>query len=325
MHAIRSPWLLAVSTLVVLAGCGGDSDAGGDEMIAAFYPLQFVAERVAGDTRPVRNLTPAGAEPHDLEISARDTAAVHDAGLVVLLGGFTPALDAAVEDLPAERVLDVAAAANLTGHTEDAHADDDHSDDEHSDDEHSDDEHTDDAHADDAHDGRDPHFWLDPLRLAAVATELADRLAADDPERADGYTERAAELVVELEALDSEFAAGLADCEVTSLVTSHTAFGYLAERYGLAQIGIAGLSPDAEPTPAKLAEVTDFVNEHGVSTIYYETLVDPAVAETVATETGAATAVLDPLEGLAAGAADADYFTVMRANLDTLRTGQRCR
>ena len=282
-------------------------------MVAAFYPLAFVAERVAGEGAEVTNLTPAGGEPHDLELTARDVVALREAGLVLYLGGFAPALDDAVADLAPERVFDVAGAARLVpGAIDGEHAD------EHG---HAD-SHGDAGHADEA---LDPHFWLDPTRLADVATALAERLAADDPAGADDYAARAADLAAELEALDGEYTAGLADCDVLSLVTSHAAFGYLADRYGFEQRGIAGLSPDAEPTPGRLAEVTDFVTDQGVSAIYFETLVDPAVAETVAAETGAVTAVLDPLEGLTEASAGDDYFAVMRANLATLRAGQRCR
>jgi zinc transport system substrate-binding protein len=132
----------------------------------------------------------------------------------------------------------------------------------------------------------------------------------------------------QLEQLDAEFQAGLDDCASTDLVTSHESFGYLAQRYGLSQIGITGLSPDEEPSPARLAEVTDFVNANDVRTIYFETLVDPSIAETVASETGASTAVLDPLEGLdidgTGDPAGGDYLAVMRANLETLRAGQGC-
>ncbi|HWL43536.1 MAG TPA: metal ABC transporter substrate-binding protein [Ilumatobacter sp.] len=316
------PSVCAVLLSGALAACSGGGGDDGAGVVAGFYPLQFVAERVTGEA--VANLTPAGAEPHDLELSARDTTTLHDAALVVYLADFTPALDAVVRDLAADRVFDVATAARLTEH-------DDHDDDErgHDDDDHDDEHgHDDDDHDDDrdhAHEGADPHFWLDPQRLAGVATALAERLAADDPDGAAAYRQRAAALAGELDALDAEFAAGLADCEVTSLVTSHTAFGYLAARYGFTQVGIAGLSPDIEPAPGKLAEVTDFVNDHGVTTIYYETLVDPGVAETVAAEAGVSTAVLDPLEGLTAASDGADYFSVMRANLETLREGQRCR
>lgn len=282
-------------------------------VVASFYPLQFVAERVGGTSLRVSNLTPVGAEPHDLEVSPRDMAALQDADLVVYLSGFAPALDDAIADLDPARVFDAAAAARLNlkssdgehadhdGQGEGSQAADDHPD-----------------------NGVDPHFWLDPTRLASVADGIATRLAELEPSRADEVDANTAALLSELAGLDSAFRQGLADCASTDIVTSHTAFGYLADRYGLTQVGISGLSPEEEPSPAELAKVTEFVRQHDVSTIYYETLVDPAVAETVAADTGADTAVLDPIEGLTRDSAGDDYIEVMRSNLQTLRTGQRC-
>ena len=160
--------------------------------------------------------------------------------------------------------------------------------------------------------------------MAEVATAFADALAEADPAHADEYRANAEAVAADLGALDAELEAGLADCERTELVTSHEAFGYLARRYGLEQVGITGLTPDADPSPNDLAEVADFVEEHGVTTIYFETLTSPAVAETLASEAGATTAVLDPLEGLTDESQGADYLEVMRSNLATLQTGQGC-
>lgn len=295
----------------------GDSSATPLSVVAGFYPLAFVAERVGGDAVTVTNLTPPGVEPHDLELSAREVARVHDADLVVTLAGFAPALDEAVATLGTDRHFDVTAAARLTAEPHDDGHGNEHA-------EHEADH--DDGHAHDAdhgHLGDDPHFWLDPTRLADVATALADQLGRLAPERAPAFTERAAALSGELAALDAEFTAELAACTRRELVTAHAAFGHLADRYGFTQVGIAGVSPDEEPSPATLADVTDYVRQHGVTTIYTETLVDPAIAATIAAETGATTAVLDPLEGLATPG-EGDYLTVMRANLAALVAGQGC-
>jgi len=311
---------------VLLTACGsGDSSdapsagtvaAGGQvdlEVVASFYPLQFVAERVGGDQVSVTNLTPAGAEPHDLELTPSDTAVLQDADLVVFLAGFSDALDQAIDVVAGDHALDVAPDASLEIHG----ADDEHSE-----------EHPQDQHAEqheDEHDGGvDPHFWLDPIRLADVADAVAIRFGELDADHAEVYTANSKELRAELEALDEEFQSALADCASTDIVTSHTAFGYLAERYGMTQVGISGLSPDEEPSPERLAEIARFVEQHDVSTIYYETLIDPAIAETIAAETGAVTAVLDPIEGLTDESAGGDYFGVMRSNLATLGIGQGC-
>ena len=303
---------LIVAGALGLAACGtGAPSAGspaGDEVtvVASFYPLQFAAERVGGDLVHVTNLTKAGAEPHDLELTPRDVGRLAKADLVVYLSGFQPAVDDAVDGEARGVAFDVADPARLAP----AVSDDGH-------------DHAEDAE-DEAEGAVDPHFWLDPTRLADVADAIAQRLGRLRPDRAQELTANAAALRTDLQALDEELRLGLSTCASTELVTSHAAFGYLAERYGLHQVGIAGLAPETEPQPADLARVSTFVAEHHVRTIYYETLVSPTVAETVAQETGATTAVLDPLEGLSGKSAGTNYLDVMRANLATLRTGQPC-
>ncbi|MDQ3628308.1 MAG: metal ABC transporter substrate-binding protein [Actinomycetota bacterium] len=335
MSSHRTRVVLGSLFFVLVSACGRsdeDSASGtaGVEVMASFYPLEWASQRVAGERAGVTSLTPPGAEAHDLELSPQDVAEMTEADLVVYLSGFQPAVDDAVSIAGDTIVVD---AGELT--TLDLTATDEHSDehgeeegDEHAD-EHSDehgeeegDEHSG-EHGDEAS-AADPHFWLDPLRLAEVGDALAERMADVDPDGADAYQENAADLRADLEALDEEMRAGLSDCESTTLVTSHEAFGYLADRYGFDQLGISGLSPEDEASPAELAEVTDFVRDNDVDTIYFETLVSPDVAQTVAEETGASTATLDPLEGLTEESAGADYLQVMRSNLTALQEGQSC-
>ncbi|HEY8092192.1 MAG TPA: metal ABC transporter substrate-binding protein [Acidimicrobiales bacterium] len=303
-----STTVVALALLVPL-GCGNDGGSegtaaagGGVAVVTSFYPLQYVVDRVGGDRVAVTNLTPPGAEPHDLELTPQDLARLTDADLVVYLAGFSPAVDDAVAAEAGDRAFEVGQFADLnltlTPSEEGAFAGGDK--------------------------GVDPHFWLDPTRLADVADQVAQRLGQDDPDGAQGFSANAAALRRDLEALDGELAAGLKDCENRSIVTSHNAFGYLADRFGMTQVGITGLTPDEEPTPADLAAVTRFVKDHDVKTIYYETLVSPAVAKTVAAETGAASAVLDPIEGLSDASDGSDYLSVMRANLASLQAGQPC-
>jgi zinc transport system substrate-binding protein len=293
----------ASAVALALAGCGGAdataSSTGGDGLtvVAGFYPLEWAAQRVGGDRVAVSSLTPQGAEAHDLELAPQDVAAVADADLLVYLDGFQPALDEAVQNEAADTAWDAGQAADLVPTAEE------------------------DAHEDGA---VDPHFWLDPVRLASVGDALADRLTEADPDGAATYEQNAAALRTDLEALDAEMQAGLAGCAVGTLVTGHDAFGYLGDRYGLEVVGISGLSPSAEPSPAAQAEIAELVRERGITTVYTETLVDPAVAETVASEAGVRTAVLDPIEGLTDESAGSDYLEVMRANLATLQEGQSC-
>lgn len=299
MPARTRATLVVASATLALAGCGG-SDGGGDaaqtpQVISSFYPLQFVAERVAGDLATVSSLTAPGVEPHDLELTPRAVASVGEADLVLYLKGFQPAVDEAVQQQAAgSAVLEVGTVAglDLAGHEDDP--------------------------------GRDPHFWLDPTKLAAVAEAVGDALADADDEHAQTFRDNASALVEELTLLDADLRAGLSTCVNRTLVVSHEAFGYLAARYDLEQVGVAGLSPDDEPSPAQIADLASLVRDRGVRTVYHETLASPEIAETIAAEAGVQTSVLDPIEGLTDDSAGSDYLEVMRANLTSLQSGQPC-
>ncbi|MFC7879228.1 metal ABC transporter solute-binding protein, Zn/Mn family [Isoptericola sp. NPDC057391] len=319
--------LPALALPAVLAGCSTD-DGGSDgtlEVLASFYPLQYVAEQVGGDLVTVSNLTPPAAEPHDLELSPAQVREIGTADLVVYSSGFQTAVDEAVETQSPEHVVDTSDVVTLENHPgtptgEDAAADqleeelDAHAEEG---------EHEGHDHAEDA---MDPHFWLDPTRVIDVGHAVAASLGEADPEHAATYAENARALEKSLEELDGEYAGGLKECASRTLVTSHEAFGYLAERYDLQQVGIVGLDPEAEPSPARLREVGAIVEENDVSTIFTETLTSPKVAETLASDIGVTTAVLDPLEGLSedAAAAGADYVSVMQDNLAALTEGLQC-
>ena len=300
------------STVALLTGCGSDDEGSGGAgqltVVAGFYPLEWVTARVGGDQVSVSSMTPPGAEAHDLELTPQDVASVAEADLLVYLDGFQPALDEAADSEGGDHAWDAGQAADLMAGEAPEHAEDEQTEGEHADEE----------------GAVDPHFWLDPTRLASVGDALAERLGELDPDDAAVYEENAATLRADLEALDQEMTDGLADCAVDTLVTSHEAFGYLGDRYGLEVVGISGLSPSQEPDPAQLAEIATLVGDRGITTVYTETLVDPAVAETVAEEAGARTAVLDPIEGLTDESEGEDYLQVMRANLATLQEGQSC-
>ncbi|TDD70017.1 zinc ABC transporter substrate-binding protein [Jiangella aurantiaca] len=318
---------------LALAGCGSDDDptaSGGDgpTVAASFYPLAFVTERVAGENATVENLTQAGGEPHDLELTGQQVGQIADADLVVYLAGFQPSVDEAVEQNAEDRALDVAGLVELLDEPagEDEHAEGEHAGEgEHTEEEHAEEEH---AEEEEGHEhgelAGDPHIWLDPTNLESVADAVADRLAEADPDHADDYRANADALKTDLQALDGEFETGLAQCTQRVIVTSHEAFGYLAAAYDLEQVGISGLDPEAEPSPQRLAEVQDVVQAEGVTTIFYERLVSPDVAETLAGDLGVQTAVLDPIEGLTDDTADQDYFSLMRGNLEALRTANGC-
>ena len=306
--------MAVLSLLLLLAGCGGSgadsatdattgarTDAsgaqgavgsGGLAVVASFYPLQWLTAQVGGDAVAVSSLTEPGVEPHDLELTPQDVAAVGQADLVVFLSGFQPAVDEAAGQQAEDTAFDVAEAAALTLTREGGEI--------------------------------DPHFWLDPIRLADVGDVLARRLGEIDPAGATTFTANARAVRAQLAALHRELTDGLASCANRDLVTSHDAFGYLADAYDLTQVGITGLSPEAEPSPGELSAVTEFVRANAVTTIYFETLVSPDIAETVARETGARTRVLDPLEGLTDASQGEDYLAVMRSNLASLKIGLSC-
>lgn len=287
---------LVLGTLA-LTGCAAPTRSADSRVhvVAAFYPLAYAAQQVGGDRVTVETLTKPGGEPHDLELLPRQILDIQDAALVVHLSHFQPAVDAAVAAHAAERSLDVAEAADLLTLTE--------------------------GHD---HGAVDPHFWLDPTRLAAVGEAIADRLAQSDPAGAAAYRANAAAFTAQLTTLDAEVETGLATCTNRDLVTGHSAFGYFAERYGFTQEPISGLSPDLEPRASDLAHVVEFVREHDVRTIYAETIASPLITQALARETGARIAVLDTVEGISDESAAADYPGVMRANLATLRLGQDC-
>lgn len=303
----------ALALLLATSGCAafGD-DADGTQVAAAFYPLAFVAERVAGDLAEVDNLTTPGTEPHDLELTIRETAVIAQADLVIHEQGLQPAVDEAVEQNAAGDVLDAAAVVGLQPFADSS----DH--DEHADEAH----HEDDGHD---HDGElDPHFWQDPLRMADLADAVADRLADLDPAHADDFAANAATLRADLVDLDAAYTDGLADCERRTIVVSHDAFGYLT-RYGLEVAPVAGLSPDAEPSPATLGELQHLIEDDGITTVFSERLASPRLTRSLADDAGVTTAVLDSIEGLTDETSDDDYLTLMRANLDALRKANACR
>jgi zinc transport system substrate-binding protein len=299
---------LSLSLPLALAGCSaiGDESDDGLQVATAFYPLQYAAERVAGDLAEVDNLTVPGKEPHDLELTVSETALIVQADLVVFEDGFQPAVDDGIDQNATGTVLDVTTAADLLP-IEDGHE-----------------EESDEERAEHEHGDLDPHFWQDPLRMAAVGDAVAEELAEIDPDHADDFRANAADLRADLEALDTEYAEGLAGCERDTVVVSHDAFGYLA-KYGLHLAPVAGLSPEAEPTLGDLADLQQLIDDEGITTVFSETLGSPRFTRPLAEDLGLRTDVLDPLEGLASEDDTSDYLSLMRDNLAALQEANGCR
>ena len=268
---------------------------------AAFFPLAAAVAQVGGSLVKVANLTPAGVEPHDLELNTQQAETVLDADLAVVVGnGFQPA----VEDIAADRdgpTLNVLKALPINAGDKKVEEGD--------------------ATA------LDPHVWLDPVLYQSVVDAIASALSKVDPDHAADYTANAVAYNAKLATLNTEYETGLANCSRQLLVTAHEAFGWLTQRYGLTPEGIAGISPDAEPNPQRLADLTDLVEKKGVTTIYTEDLVSPKVARTLAREAGGLkTATLNPLEGLTAKQikAGATYISEMQDNLQAIQKGLGC-
>jgi zinc transport system substrate-binding protein len=279
-------WLGA--SLVALLVAGSTAAAGADSsrsVVANFYPIAYAAQRVGGDRVHVTNLTPAGAEPHDLELNPDQIDEILDADVLFDMGaGFQPAVEKAGEQRDGPTVSFLRAGS------------------------------------------KDPHIWLDPVRMAGIVRTVQRELIKVDPKGRAVYTRNAQRFLAELAALNTRYTQGLAHCTRKVIVTGHEAFGYLAKRYGLRQEGVAGLSPDAEPDAQRLGQLTDLVKRLGVKVVFTEDLVSPRIADTLAREAGVTTKTLSPLEGLTDKelAQGATYVTVMDQNLTKLRGALGC-
>ena len=280
---------VSAAAVLIVAGCGPYAGAKGKEtVVAAFYPLAFVAERLGGTKVQVENLTPPGAEPHDIELTPGDVARIQKADVVLYLSHrFQPAVEQAVSSARGKRIDVLAGIALRKGVGEDT--------------------------------GKaDPHVWLDPVLFARVVRRIGAAL---------GHPARANALAGRLLALDREYRSRLVHCVRRDFVTSHAAFGYLAARYHLHQIAVTGIDPESEPSPQRLRSLIDLIRRERVTTVFFERLVSPKLAQTVARDADAETAVLDPIEGLTPSeqARGDNYLSLMRQNLSQLRSALGCR
>lgn len=259
------------------------------QVAASFYPLYDFAKQVGGDKVAVENATPAGVEPHDYEPSAKDLARLQQSDVFIYNGLMEPWAEGFLQDYKG-KVVKASDGVELL-------------------------------------DGNDPHFWLDPVLAQKTVDSIRDALSAADPENHAYYRDRAAQYNQKLSDLNNAFTAGLKNCDTSDVVVSHDAFSYVAQRYGFTIIPIAGISPEEEPSPARLAELTGVVKEKHIKYVLFETLVSPRLADTIAKETGGGTLVLDPLEGLSDDdqKQGKDYLSIQRANLETLRLARACR
>ncbi|OQD55273.1 zinc ABC transporter substrate-binding protein [Streptomyces phaeoluteigriseus] len=314
-HHISGIAVAAVTALGLgtLSACSTDSAAAGGtdkfDVVASFYPMAYLAEQIGGDHVKVTSLTEPGQEPHDLEISAQQRTQLEKSDAALYLKGLQPSVDEAVTQSGIKTKIDAATLTTLEEHGTEVggHAA-----------EHE--EHEEEEHEHEETGGKDPHVWLDPVKYAEVAEGVGKAFEKADPGNAADYRKNTADLVAKLGALDTEFKNGLADTRTKVFITTHAAFGYLAERYGLTEEAISGLDPESEPSAARVKELEKMAKADGVTTVFYETLVSDKTAKTIAGDSNLRTDVLDPIEGITEKSRGTDYFAVQKANLKALQT-----
>ncbi|CAO0837786.1 Zinc ABC transporter substrate-binding protein OS=Streptomyces microflavus OX=1919 GN=HUT09_10240 PE=4 SV=1 [Streptomyces microflavus] len=315
--------------LTALSACSTSNAADGGngdklKVTASFYPMQFLAERIGGEHVAVTSLTKPGVEPHDLELAPRQIGSISESDYVLYLKGIQPAVDDAIKQSGVKNTVDAATLTTLEdhgsevsghdhGHEEEAHEEEAHEDEAHE-------EHAEgDGHNHGEEGGADPHIWLDPVKYAEVAKGVGKSLEKADPDHAADYKKNTEALVGELNKLNTAYETGLKNTATKTFITTHSAFGYLAERYGLTQQGIAGIDPEAEPSPARIQEIHTIAEKEKATTVFFETLASDRTAKTLAKDTGLKTGVLDPLEGITKKSQGADYIEVMESNLSALQ------
>ncbi len=316
----------AALSLGVLSACGGAESGGSADgklaVTASFYPLEFLAEQIGGDHVDVTTLTGPGVEPHDLDITPRQTGRMSEADVLLYLRGLQPAVDKAVDQAGVQNTVDAADLTTLEAHGSSSGDGHDHGEEEghdHAEEEGEGHDHAEEEGHDHGDSGLDPHVWLDPVKYAELADGVGEVLQKADPDHAADYRKNAEALTGKLKKLDQSYRDGLKNTDTRTFITTHAAFGYLAERYGLDQESIAGVDPESEPSPARMKELQKIAAEEKVTTVFFETLASDRTAKVLAEDTGLRTGVLDPLEGITDKSQGDDYLEVMEANLAALQ------
>ncbi len=260
-------------------------------VVASFYPLAEFSRQIGGNLVEVQTVVPAGMEPHDYEPTPKEIGSMYDADIVVYHGsGIDAWADKIRFDLEKNKVS-VLRTMDFFPLYE-----------------------------------KDPHIWLDPVLIQKEVEILSDAFVKLDAQNASLYRKNTRAYIQKLKALDRDYASLLGACKKQKVIVSHDAFGYLSRRYNLDFLSITGLSPEQEPSLRRLADLTKMIRENKIRVVFFETLVTPKFAETLARETGTKTSVLNPLEGLTSEemAAGKNYLSVMRDNLHNLLSGYGC-
>lgn len=299
---MKNKWLYAILTVLLITGLillnsgilkkSSTKNSNGRppklHVTASFYPIYFFASEIGGEKTEIKNLTPAGIEPHEYEPPPQDIARIEESDMLLLNGGLEAWADKVKDNLKDKNIKIVVAGEGLIK--------------------------------------KDPHVWLNPLLAQKQIEKITEAYISIDPANKNYYQGNQENLNDKLDKLDAAYKEGLKSCQRKDFITSHTAFSYLAERYGINPVPISGLSPDQEPSAKKLAEIAKFAKEHNVKYIFFESLVSPKLSETIASEIGAKTLVLDPIEGLSDDniKQGENYFTVMEDNLRALQIALQC-
>lgn len=285
--------VLVLGTVIALAvvkgGKSGDVSSDKVQVVATFYPLAYAAEQVGGSAVEVNNLTSGGLEPHEFEPKARDIIAMQQAAVLLSLGDIDSWAESTVTERRAagKPTVVIAESSEFTNH--------------------------------------DPHIWLDPVLMKDLVMEVQTALSSAAPEQAAVFQRNAAALLTDLDLLNDDYQA-LTSCQRDDIIVAHDAFGYAAKRYGLVSHAVSGLSPEEEPSARDLATLADLAERLQVKTIFFESTASSSLADTLAREVGAQTAVLATLESLTPEdlAAGEDYFSLMQQNLAALKA-ELCR
>lgn len=288
---------IIITSLLSLTGCGTvqpkTTTPGQLKVVTSFYPLYEIANQIGGTNIAVKNLTPSGVEPHDYEPTPRDIIDMREANLVIYNGqGLEPWSEKIVPDLKKNNVATIEMTSMLKDNLI----------------------------------ASDPHLWLDPVSYAKEVQIVSEKLITLDPANTITYTQNTKQFEQEINNLNTAYESGLQSCKLNTFVTNHAAFAYLAQRYNLTMMPIAGLSPDNEPSAKTMAAITNLIKQKNIKYILTESLISPKIAETLATETGAKTLTLNPLEGLTSDeiVQGKNYISVMQDNLKNLRMALEC-
>jgi zinc transport system substrate-binding protein len=298
MVLMKGMVVAALALAAVLTACRPVT-SNQDTVVTSFYPLQFIADYVAGRYNDVVDLVPPGVEPHEYELTVRQVAQVDEARVGFYEKGMAPSIDQAMANDAPSHALDVTTVVPLHAPAP--------------------------GYNEETANNRDPHFWQDPTLMETATDAFARTMADADPRHAAYYRSRAASLDKKLAALDRAYASTLRTCRIRTLVVSHDAFEYMGRRYDMDIEPIAGLEPDAEPSLQRIQQLHDLIQERHITTVFYETLATPALAQSLAGDLGIKTAVLDPIEGLTSSDPHATYLTLMRQNLRAIAKASECR